>query len=152
MHVAILKSPAAVERDDWLNHAIVASCQSNGWTYTYISGNTDWSLSKNIRAAGLALELSGDEMLAIVWNALSWASLMVPRRDRPDEITFDSIAADRPVGWAAGHRNAIIRWAATCYHSDELHFEPWPQNRCVADKQAGLVWWAQRMNLKVYMV
>lgn len=106
---------------------------------------------------GLALE---DYMLThMVTNAaLVWATryyvdptvfVNLPTF-RTDEIMFPNLATELKVGWAAGHANALIKWAATCRDAAALEFKPWPQLVEISSSTANLVWWAQRINLRVY--
>lgn len=69
---------------------------------------------------------------------------------RGDELIFHHLNVTQPIGWVTGHPRSILKWAATltdCHTLDDY----WPSKTRISMFDTGiLVWWAQRINLKVY--
>lgn len=69
---------------------------------------------------------------------------------RGDEMIFHHLNVAQPIGWVIGHPRSILKWAATladCWSLEDY----WPTRNKVNIFETGvLVWWAQRINLKVY--
>lgn len=69
---------------------------------------------------------------------------------RGDEIIFSTMAMDSTISYAIGHPRAMINWAITLSHSKSIP-DPWPTaHRVSPSDTAKMVWWAQRINLRVY--
>ena len=67
-----------------------------------------------------------------------------------DQIVFPTLDMQQTAGWAAGHSVALTRWAAACREADHMDLIPWPHHMTKRDTTANLIWWAQRINLRVY--
>jgi hypothetical protein len=115
------------------------------------------SIYTKITRFGLALEeymqTNQESQAAFVWapnyqiDPLIFSNLPI---FGTDEILFSSLDMELPVGWAAGHVYAMIKWAATCRDTETIDFVPWPQIKGTPSSTANIVWWAQRINLRVY--
>jgi hypothetical protein len=69
---------------------------------------------------------------------------------RGDEIVFPHLAVDSEISWAYGHARSMLTWGLTLHHSDQIA-DPWPTaKRGNKSDGASLIWWAQRINLRVY--
>ena len=76
---------------------------------------------------------------------------------RADELLFPSLDIAEHLCWVAGHPRAMLHWVSTLHHSMAVT-DPHPgfhranaSNRRISET-ASMVWWAQRINLKVYGV
>jgi len=131
-------------------------CPNDGVHLTAKFKYTDQLHTKLLRC-GLILEeyllINPVSKAVIVWktrhfvDAADFADLP---NFRPDEILFHDLNIESQLSWAAGHPHALIKWAATCRDLEYLDFIPWPQYGEASSDTADLVWWAQRINLKVY--
>ena len=116
------------------------------------------SLATKIAKLGLALEehlsynVSNQAML--LWSRYDLVkidSVISQLRDfSRDQISFPTLDIQQSAGWTAGHSIALTRWAAVCRQADHMDLIPWPHRITKRDTTANLVWWAQRINLRVY--
>jgi hypothetical protein len=123
------------------------------------------NILENISAAGLVIQQDMDD-LGYFWHkhaAPCAVILMWPPYDltcmgdirqyydiRGDEIMFPTLASDATICYAIGHPRALLNWSTTLHHAQSVS-DPWPhRHRTAIAPTAKLVWWAQRINLKVY--
>jgi len=92
-------------------------------------------------------------VVAMIWapyNIDGMATNLYHQSFRGDDIIFPSLAANIDVCWAAGHPRAMLHWALTIMHArDIIASYPGPA-RTDLSNTSKLVWWAQRINLRVY--
>ena len=123
------------------------------------------SLTKRIRDAGHALQdrlgLDGyfwnndaeSNTLACIWPPYSVDGLPCALDKycdmRGDEIVFQSLDSTQHISWAFGHARGFLHWSLTVLHAEKI-VDQWPQLYDQKSETAVLIWWAQRINLKVY--
>lgn len=116
------------------------------------------SIGIKIAKLGLAMEqhlmTAVSDTALLLWSRydLTKADAIISglNRSHRDQIIFPTCDIQQSVGWAAGHSVALTRWAAVCKEVDHMDFMPWPHHINQRDVTANLVWWAQRINLRVY--
>lgn len=97
---------------------------------------------------------SPNDSIILIWSryhilALSQLIGQIPRLGI-DELWFPHLDMELDIGWAVGRANALIKWGATCMDAYTLKEKPWPEIKSTMSETALLVWWAQRINLKVF--
>ena len=74
---------------------------------------------------------------------------------RGDEIIFPTIDTRENVSWAVGHPRALLNWGLTLPYAGTVA-DPYPRQPRIRlaggelSNTARLIWWAQRINLRVY--
>lgn len=94
------------------------------------------------------------ESIMIVWSRyeiFELANLIntIPVLDI-DHLLFPHLDMELDVGWVVGQPNALIKWGATCMDAYAIDEQVWPVQKSTMSGTALLIWWAQRINLKVF--
>lgn len=121
-------------------------------------------LLDKIKSVGMVMQHHFDQ-LDYFWHSTNESKVLVAwppyhmhgleiigrlREYRGDEIAFETLDVDQHISYAVGHPRAMITWAVTLSHA-QVFQDPWPCSHSTdSTSTARMVWWAQRINLKVY--
>ena len=92
--------------------------------------------------------------LAFIWSPHAGYALetLMSTYDnlRGDEIIFHTLDNTLVAGWVFGHARAMLHWSLTLPHAIAIG-DHWPPiHDAEKTETSRIVWWAQRINLRVY--